>query len=72
MYLVILELHSKTPLTIRKIMTHLESNPSTIHQTLLEENGIRIESQLGDIVDLLYKLATFLSKPVSWEQAVIK
>lgn len=53
-------------------MTHLESIPSTIHQTLVEDNSICIESQIGDTVELLYKLATFLSKPISWAQAVIK
>jgi len=53
-------------------MTHLESIPSTIHQILVEDNSICIESQIGDSVDLLCKLDTFLSKSVSWVQAVIK
>lgn len=53
-------------------MTHLESIPSTIHQTLVEDNSICTESQIGDSVNLLYKLVTFLSKPVLWAHAVIK
>lgn len=36
-------------------MTHLESIPSTIHQTLVEGNSICTESQIGDSVNLLYK-----------------
>lgn len=53
-------------------MTHLESIPSTIYQTLVEDSSICIESQIGDGVVLLCKLASLLSKRVSWAQAVIK
>lgn len=53
-------------------MTHLENISSTIRQTLVEHKNIRIESQSGDSVALLHRLATFLSKLVSWAQAIIK
>lgn len=53
-------------------MTHLKSMLSTIHQTLAGDKRICRESQKGDTVDLLSELTIFLSKPVSWAQAVIK
>lgn len=53
-------------------MTHLESIPSTIHQTLAEDNRICRESQKGHSVDLLSELTIYFSKPLSWAQAVIK
>lgn len=53
-------------------MTYLKNISSTIHQTLVEHSSICIESQRGDSVALLYELATFLSKPLSWAQTIIK
>lgn len=43
-------------------MTHVESIPSTIHWTLVEDNRICRESQKGHSVDLLSELTIFLSK----------
>lgn len=63
---------SKSPLKRRQIMSHLESISRTIHQAQVEDNRICTESQKGDSVDLLSELTIFLSKPLSWPQAVIK